>query len=139
VRQALVGSLAKSQKFAIPLPRRRVIRIQSDGRILIGGQFTRVNGVNGINRIARLNPNGSTDTTFNTGTGFDDSTRVIVVQPNGQILVGGDFTSFNGTTGVNGIARLNLLGSLDTSFRSGLASNSFVFAIGFQASGQIIR
>ena len=40
------------------------IVVQSDGKILIGGDFTTIGGVT-RNRIARLNPDGSLDTTFN--------------------------------------------------------------------------
>ncbi len=71
------------------------IAIQTDGKILIGGNFSNVNGTAGINRIARLNADGTTDTGFNNGgAGFDFFGVVakIVLQSNGQILVGGSFS-----------------------------------------------
>lgn len=71
--------------------------IQPDGKILIGGLFTLYNG-NARNRIARLNANGTVDNTFNIGTGASDVVRAIAVQADGKVVVGGGFTSFNGTT-----------------------------------------
>ena len=68
---------------------------QSDGKVLIGGYFTTINGTN-RNHIARLNANGSLDSSFNPGTGTDDAVRAIAVQPDGNVLIGGDFTIVNG-------------------------------------------
>ncbi len=67
--------------------------VQSDGKILIGGNFTSYNG-SLRNCIVRLNPNGSIDFSFNIGTGFSGYTTEtkiydIVIQPDGKILVGG--------------------------------------------------
>ena len=41
----------------------RAIAVQKDGKILIGGDFTSINGVP-RKYLARLNPNGSRDTSF---------------------------------------------------------------------------
>jgi hypothetical protein len=70
----------------------------------------------GISRsnIACLNADGSLDTSFNVGAGFDAAVYSIVLQADGKILVGGDFTSYNGIT-QNSITRLNADGSIDTS------------------------
>ncbi len=78
--------------------------IQSDGKILFGGSFTAYNGTT-ANRLIRLNPNGSVDTTFNTGTGFNSTIYTTSIQSDGKIIVGGQFTSYNGTT-ANRIVRL---------------------------------
>ncbi|HRX81642.1 MAG TPA: delta-60 repeat domain-containing protein, partial [Pirellulaceae bacterium] len=48
------------------------VALQADGRILIAGDFTAVNGVL-RNDIARLNSDGSVDTTFNPGSGTNGS------------------------------------------------------------------
>src|SRR6266511_3930907 len=61
---------------------------------------------------------GALDTSFDPGTGVDQLIYSIAVQDDGKILVGGDFTSFDGTPRTN-IARLNVDGSLDTSFDPG--------------------
>lgn len=78
--------------------------IQSDGKIIFGGTFTSYNGT-ARNNIARLNPDGSLDTSFDPGTGASDPVYTISIQRDGKIIFGGEFTSFNGTTR-NSIARL---------------------------------
>lgn len=110
--------------------------IQSDGKIIIGGDFTSYNG-NPINCIARLNTDGTLDPSFNPGTGTNNKVRTITIQSDGKIIIGGDFTSYNGT-GRNYIARLNIDGSLDVSFNPGMGANSYVFASSIQNDGKII-
>jgi hypothetical protein len=61
---------------------------QPDGKVLIGGDFTNYNGM-AVNRIARLNIDGSLDATFNPGTGANNSIRSIYLQSDGKILIGG--------------------------------------------------
>lgn len=68
---------------------------QSDGKILIGGQFTNINGVPRRN-LARLHSTGQVDLSFDPGTGPDGPVNVIVIQPDGKILLGGNFTHING-------------------------------------------
>jgi uncharacterized delta-60 repeat protein len=93
---------------------------QPDGKILVGGKFTSIRGV-ARNFIARLNADGSLDTSFDPGTGpnvpgaASSGINCITVQPDGKILVGGEFTTWNGTTR-KCLARLNVNGTLDTSF-----------------------
>ncbi len=98
--------------------------VQADGKIIIGGAFTALqpNGSSNStarNRIARLNQDGTVDTTFNPNA--NDQIYQILVQPNGQILIGGAFTTLQPAgaataTARNHIARLNADGSLDTTF-----------------------
>ncbi|TVR36527.1 MAG: T9SS C-terminal target domain-containing protein [Cryomorphaceae bacterium] len=73
------------------------LALQSDGKIIAGGDFTSVNGIN-ANRIARLLPDGSVDESFNTGSGASARVRQVALQPDGKIVVAGDFTTFNGET-----------------------------------------
>ncbi len=61
---------------------------------------------------------GSLDATFDVGVGFDSTITTFALQPDGKIVVGGNFTSFNGISR-NRIARLNSDGSLDMSFSVG--------------------
>jgi uncharacterized delta-60 repeat protein len=95
----------------------------SNGMLLIGGRFTTYNGVT-ASGIARLSSSGILDNAFstNTGTGFNGTVYVITEQPDGKLLVGGFFSSFNGTPRKI-LARLNSDGSLDASFN---AANGFV-------------
>jgi uncharacterized delta-60 repeat protein len=108
----------------------------SDGKILIGGSFTSYNGI-ARNRIARLNTNGSLDTTFNVGEGANNTVRTIFIQPDGKILIGGDFTLYNGTAR-NRIARLNVDGTLDTTFNVGSGANDIVRKFSIQSNGKVI-
>ncbi|TPG36267.1 calcium-binding protein [Flavobacterium pectinovorum] len=102
-------------------------RVLPNGKILISGNFTSFNGVL-INKIARLNPDGSTDTTFNIGTGFNDDVNAIAVQDDGKIILGGSFTTYNDVT-ANRIIRINENGSIDNSFLSGSGINGGVVQI----------
>ncbi|MCD0470040.1 delta-60 repeat domain-containing protein [Flavobacterium sp. JAS] len=93
------------------------VRVLSNGKILISGNFSSFNGVSS-NRIARLNADGSVDTSFNIGTGFSDDVNAIAVQADGKIILGGNFTTYNEVT-ANRIIRINENGSIDNSFLSG--------------------
>jgi uncharacterized delta-60 repeat protein len=97
--------------------------LQPDGKILIGGDFTGYNGdENAGDRVLRLNADGTLDTTFNYGAGKGASSTVLAValQPDGKILIGGTFSSYNGDTNAsNCLTRLNSDGTLDTSFNYG--------------------
>jgi uncharacterized delta-60 repeat protein/uncharacterized repeat protein (TIGR01451 family) len=113
------------------------ISILSDDKIILGGGFfTSYNG-NPTNRIARLNSNGSFDNTFNVGTGANSTVSTTVVQSDGKIIIGGDFTSYNGTS-INRIARLNSNGSLDNTFNVGTGANNTVQSIEIQDDGKVI-
>jgi len=111
--------------------------VQDDGKIIIGGNFTSYNGTT-ANRIARLNMDGTLDAGFNNGgTGADWYVRSIAVQDDGKIIIGGGFSSYNGTSR-NYIARLMDDGTLDMSFSTGSAANDYVRTISIQANGKII-
>jgi uncharacterized delta-60 repeat protein len=80
------------------------IQLDSNGKIYAGGVFTSYKGVT-ENYIIRLNPDGTEDVGFDNTTGFGAPVNVIVIDSNGKIYVGGDFTSYKGTT-ANYIIRL---------------------------------
>ena len=108
------------------------------GKVLIGGAFTNVNNF-ALNHIARLNGDGSVDTNFDLNLGANDTVRAIVIQIDGDILIGGDFTNVNGVA-LNRVARLNTDGTLDTNFVAnvGAGVNSTVQAIAVQADNRIV-
>lgn len=112
------------------------IVVQSDGKILVGGEFQSYNGTE-AKRIVRLNSDGSIDTTFVTGTGFNYKVYSIALQSDGKILVGGSYGAYNGTP-ANQIIRLNSDGSVDTSFVTGTGFNGDVFSIAIQSDGKIL-
>ncbi|MBK9449662.1 MAG: T9SS type A sorting domain-containing protein [Bacteroidetes bacterium] len=110
--------------------------IQTDGKILIGGIFIAFNGVN-RNRIARLNANGTLDTGFANGNGFDDGVLCIRIQSDGKIVAGGLFTNYVGTARSR-MARLTTTGALDATFNPGSGFNTTVHAISIQGDGKFV-
>ena len=117
------------------------LHIQSDGKILVGGQFTSLNGTT-RNRLVRLNSNGTVDTSFytNMGSAFgNNGINTITLQSDNKILVGGSFTTFNGNTR-NRLVRLNSDGTEDTSFYTNLGTGfgSFVNIALEQSDGKIL-
>ena len=110
------------------------------GKVLVGGDFTNFNSMT-LNRLARLNADGSMDTNFaaNIGLGANDVIRSIVIQTDGSILIGGNFTNFNGVA-LNHIVRLNNDGTTDTNFTAGVGPgvNGNVFAMALQADNRIV-
>jgi len=110
--------------------------LQADGRVLVGGMFTSVNGAT-RNFVARLNVDGTVDPTFNTTVGANGAVRAIAVQPDGKILVAGDFTMISGASRVR-VARLLGDGSVDGSFDVGSGADNFVNAIALDGSGRVL-
>jgi hypothetical protein len=81
--------------------------------------------------LIRLNLDGSKDTSFNLGTGFNSQVRTISIQADNKILVGGGFTTFNNIV-ENRIIRLNPNGSKDSNFEAGDGFNSSLLHIEVQ-------
>jgi uncharacterized delta-60 repeat protein len=115
----------------------RVMVVQANGKILIGGDFTTLAPNGGAtvtrNHIARLNPDGTLDTAFNPNA--NNLVLSIEVQPDGKILAGGIFTSIGGQTR-NRIARLDANTGQADSFDPN--ANNTVNAIAVQADGKIL-
>lgn len=114
------------------------VLVQGDGKVLIGGRFYSVNGQT-HEGIARLHPDGSLDGSFTASIGGSyPYLQCMALQPDGKILLGGEFGMVNGVTR-NGIARLNPDGTLDNTFMDGLAgADRGVRSISIQTNGQII-
>lgn len=114
------------------------LALQNDGKVLIGGLFTNVNGVV-HNHLARLEPDGRLDTTFNARLDEGDGKGVFSIRTlsNGQIIAGGVFTSINGVNR-SAVARFNPDGGLDTSFNANLDNFSLVVAVEVASSQRII-
>ncbi len=108
------------------------LALQSDGKVLIGGNFDAVNGV-ARTSLARLNADGSLDAGFNpdiynSGNGAGGQINSIALQSDGIILIGGVYTSVNGVNR-NGPVRLNADGSLDASYDT---TNNVYYVNGLQ-------
>lgn len=94
----------------------------SDGSIILGGDFLNFNG-NSAGYICKLDSNGNFDSTFNTniGTGFNNPVDRIRIFSDDTIAVGGQFTSFNGSS-LNRLAKLNADGSPNTTFNTNIGT-----------------
>ncbi len=111
---------------------------QSDGKLIVSGYFGAGVSQQGL---ARLNPDGSLDASFNPSVtdanGLAAPPTSMLVQPDGNILIGGYFRFVNGLRR-DGIARLRADGSLDSSFYPGPASEAYVSGIALQPNGQVL-
>jgi uncharacterized delta-60 repeat protein len=116
----------------------QMMALQSDGKLIVGGQFTSYKG-SSYNRIIRLNSNATIDTSFNPGTGFNNTVyrNCIAIQGDGKIIVCGAFTTYNGTS-ANRIIRLNSDGTIDSGFVYGTGFNSDVTALAIDSNGKIL-
>jgi uncharacterized delta-60 repeat protein len=114
------------------------LRIQSDGKIIVVGLFTTYSG-SSSSGIVRINTNGTRDTTFNVGAGL--ATTVVgqhsTIQPDGKIVVVGNFTLYSGSTS-NRIVRINTNGTRDTTFNIGGGFASQPEAVILQSDGKVI-
>jgi uncharacterized delta-60 repeat protein len=113
------------------------VAIQSDGKIVVGSSNLEA-GFGPLFMLARLNVNGSLDTTFD-GTGivetqigsFGAAASVLALQPDGKILLAGQSV----------MARYDANGQLDDSFGNGgeaAISVSGPTAIALQPDGKIL-
>ena len=113
------------------------IKRQTDGKILVGGDFRYVNGVKKRN-IARLNSDGSLDSTFDVGAGIFGDVYAVEVQPDGKIILGGLFSG-DLTFPASVAARVNSDGSLDVNLND--SSDRFItnaYDIALQPDGKIL-
>ena len=107
-----------SSPYVIPFV--GAIAVQDDGRILVGGNFSRINNES-RGFLARLLPDGSLDSGF--APVVPGVVNAIALQPDGKILIGGTFGEVNGVQRRN-LARLNADGTLDTSLDVGTGVSS---------------
>lgn len=123
------GAVGESSVFV------NAITVQSDGKILVANKKIYSEPKK---RLVRVNADGSLDTTFNIGTGFDDEIMAVTVQSDGKILAGGKFSKFQGAA-QKYLIRLNADGSKDASFITGTGfSGNYVYSIVIQNDGKII-
>lgn len=110
--------------------------LQADGKIVIGGAFNTYDTY-ARNNIARLNSDGSLDVSFDPGTGADGEVNAVVIQSDGKIIIGGEFTSYNGTP-ANHVVRINSDGSIDNSFDPGAGTSGPVWSAVIQPDDKVI-
>lgn len=121
------------------------IALQPDGKILLGGVFARLQPNGALtttdrSRLARVNADGTLDTAFDPNPSGNQVSSILV-QPDGKILVGGDFYNFQPKPGITStsrsdIARLNTDGTVDPVFNPKASGN--VYSLALQADGKVI-
>jgi len=112
----------------------RAIEVVGD-KVVLGGTFTNYNGTS-RRGILRLNSNGSLDTQFLTGTGFNDGVYAIDAAPGGKLWVGGGFSKY-GDTSRSRIALLQVDGQLDPTFDSLAGFDQTVLGVARGAAGDV--
>src|SRR6266566_3081140 len=75
---------------------------------------------------------GSVDLSFDAGSGLNLRVNALALQPHGRILIGGLFTTVNGSNR-NYVARFNGDGTLDSSFDPGVGENGPVLSMATQS------
>jgi len=109
------------------------IATQPDGKILVGGVFSTLNGVSRP-RLVRLNADGNVDEAFHTAlaSGTGSVINDIALQPDGGILLGSDYPQ--------SLIRLDSTGAVDTAFRDaqGTGFDDEVKSIALQSDGRIV-
>src|SRR5688500_9726369 len=119
-------------------PKINAIEVQPDGKLIVAGNFRIANETR--RDIVRLNTNNTIDTTFDAGTalaGNGGSIQAVKIQPDGKILIGGSFGSFNGNF-VERLIRLNLDGTVDPTFSLTGLNVTLVFDIDLQSVGKVL-
>ena len=134
LRRLLPGGGIDSSFSVTVNGRLNCIALQSDGRIILGGSFTTVNGAARAG-LARLNPNGTLDTGFNPAVSAYDQVCSILVLPDDRFIVRGDFTSVGGLAAVN-LARLSADGAPDSSFTA--STSGTVYCLAAQRDGKVL-
>lgn len=112
------------------------ICIQPDGKFILAGRFTQVQGV-ARNYLARLNADGSLDTNFDPGPGANYYIWDAVLQPDGRIVIGGQFIEYDGMPR-SSIARVMPNGALDAAFDPGSGAPPIILSLGLQSDGRIM-
>lgn len=114
---------------------------QSDGKLIIGGYFYQVSNNWSFN-LARVNTNGSFDSTFGSGfNGYGGVVKALAIQPDGKIWIGGDFWNYFGLNQHESLVRILPNGGIDNSaVASGtyLAPNRKINVIRMLPSSEIL-
>ncbi|MFD2718623.1 T9SS type A sorting domain-containing protein [Hymenobacter monticola] len=109
---------------------------QPDGKLLVGGNFNQVDGVQRYN-VARLTTAGAVDPGFTTPVSISGTVRTLALQPNGRVLLGGNFNHFTTPTHGN-LTRLLDNGQPDASFGATANPSNQVRALAVQPNGAIL-
>jgi uncharacterized delta-60 repeat protein len=113
------------------------IEQQSDGKILVAGEFTQYDAT-GAGHIIRLNTDGTIDSSFNSTAGANSyGIYKVMCQPDGKILAAGSFTTYNNVAAGN-IVRLNPDGTIDNTFSNSPGANLLIRSMALQPDGKVV-
>jgi len=110
----------------------KAIAIQNDGKMIVVGHFGSV-GSDSVRGIVRLNSDGTLDSSFVVGSGFDNNAFCVYLMSDGKVLVGGNFNQYNGA-GVGKLVKLNSDGTLAMDF----ATSGSVHSVAVDADGKVL-
>lgn len=123
------------------------IDLDSNGKVLCSGVWTSYSGSSVTCGVARLNSDGTYDSAFNVGTGplaagVNTVIHKIKVEPGtNKVYISGQFNSYSGSSGYNGIVKLNPDGTIDNTFNAkpgfGPPAGSYGY-VGYRGSGILI-
>jgi uncharacterized delta-60 repeat protein len=143
----MLGAVAQAQSLADAFDPGanggvQALALQEDGKVVVAGSFTLLGGgARGTvarRNIGRINPDGSLDSAFDPGT--NGGIYAVATQSDGKILVAGWFTRIGGggtgSTQRQGLARLNIDGTVDTDFVP--TSSGTVTTVAVQPDGRIL-
>ncbi|HKQ36616.1 MAG TPA: Calx-beta domain-containing protein, partial [Verrucomicrobiae bacterium] len=126
---------ANNTVYAIT-PYESTASLTNRGRVIIGGDFTAVNAIV-RGGVARLNVDGTVDTTFDSGSGADGFVGAVVILPDDRVLIAGGFGSVDNISR-RGIARLDRNGALDPNFNPGAGADGPIFAMSLLQDGRLL-
>ena len=137
------GTLDPGFNLTLPnagtLPRVDQIIVQPDGRVLVTGLYL-TNGNNYDRNLFRVLSDGSRDPSFNVTLTTTSQPGSMLLQPDGKIIVRGEFRQVNGVNSNRGLNRLNSDGSLDTGFQSAIqiAGQQRIDCIALDGNGAVL-
>lgn len=119
------------------------LAIQPDGKILVAGQLITGSATSpSLSGLARLNPDGTLDPAFTLVRALGGTRDVhdIALQPDGKIVIGGDFSHINNNSSFHYLARVNSDGTPDPGFSSPSppASSPVIYEIELQSDGKVV-
>ncbi|MBN2505875.1 MAG: PKD domain-containing protein [Verrucomicrobia bacterium] len=119
-----------------PNARVRCLVAQADNQVVLGGDFTEVDGIV-YPRICRVQPSGIVDPFFNPGLGANSNVYAVALQADRKVVIAGAFTSLAGSNRM-GVARLKANGELDPGFDPGNGPNELVRALALTTDGKVM-
>jgi len=115
------------------------IVVQPQGGVIVGGVFSQADEFETMN-LARYNADGSIDKGFGGGSGMagaNGAVYALAVQPDGKIVIGGDFNTVFGQPR-RSFARINPDNTLDGPVVPQNALNGTINGIGIQSNNTVI-